>query len=157
MPGKKSKKSKKNSSRRSSGITEKRVLTLKEDMEEYAKIMKALGDRKMNVILPDGTEMVAAIPGKFRKRCWMTVGDIVLVSRRDFQDSKLDILHKYNADEKQKLFKQKEIPSFFLTQEATCDDSVDESGFMFDASEDQSELLVVPDVAVTDQVDVDDI
>ena len=83
MP-KKSSKSKKNSSKRNDESI-KRVLIYKEDMEEYAKIMKSLGDRRMSVILPDSTEMVANIPGKFRKRCWMSAGDIVLVSVEIFK------------------------------------------------------------------------
>ena len=147
--GQKSKKSKKNSSRRAQE-TEKRALLYKEDMEEYAKIMKALGDRRMTVILPDGTEMIAIIPGKFRKRCWMTVGDIILVSRREFQDTKLDILHKYNAEEKTQLFKSKEIPAFFMTQEATADDKTTDGGFLFSAADED----LIEEVKVDDNGDV---
>ena len=155
MPGKKSSKSKKNSSRRSSGIIEKRELILKEDMEEYAKIMKALGDRKLNVILCDGTEMIAVIPGKFRKRCWMSAGDIILVSRREFQDNKLDVLHKYNDDEKQKLRRMNEIPSFFMTQEATYDD-VQQQDTTFEFGE-ADNSMDEEDETSNEQPDIDDI
>lgn len=99
--------------------SEKRPLVLKEEMQEYAKIMSTLGDRRMNVILPDGTEILAVIPGRFRKRCWMGVGDIVLISRRDFQDNRVDIIHKYKREEHRKLLKLNEIPEFFLEADAT--------------------------------------
>lgn len=129
------KKSKKNKSRKQTAGPEKRVLILKGEMEEYAKIMKTLGDRRMTVILPDSVEFLARIPGRFRKRCWMTPGDVVLVSRRSFQDDKLDILYKYNDEEKRKLHKKGEIPPFFLDKDST-EDIIDN----FDFSNDQNEI-----------------
>ena len=65
-------------------------------------------------MLPDKSEMLAVIPGRFRKRCWMKVGDILIVSRREFQATKLDVIHKYNDEETRKLAKDHEIPEFFL-------------------------------------------
>jgi len=99
-------------------MAEKRALTVKEDMQEYAKINSSLGDRRMSVVFPDGSEKLALIPGRFRKRCWMVSGDIVLISHRDFQDNKVDIIHKYTSSEMNKLFKLGEIPAFFLDSEA---------------------------------------
>ena len=85
MPPKKGgKKCKKGKNGKTAGEpAEKRLLVMKEDMEEYAKILKPLGDRRMTVVLPDSSESMAIIPGRFRKRCWMLVGDLVLVSRRE--------------------------------------------------------------------------
>jgi len=113
-----------------SETSEKRPLILKEEMQEYAKIMNTLGDRRMSVILPDSTEILAVIPGRFRKRCWMSVGDIVLISRRDFQDNRVDIIHKYKTEELRKLLKLNEIPAFFLEADATG--YQDESCIMFE-------------------------
>lgn len=104
---------------------EKRQITIKGEMEEYGKIMKNLGDRRLIVILPDSSEILARIPGRFRKRCWISIGDIVLINRRDFQEDKVDIIHKYNNDETTKLLKKGEIPAFFLDAEATRDEDVD--------------------------------
>ena len=83
-------------------------------MEEYAQITKMLGDRRVIVMFPNKEEFIAMIPGRFRKRCWMKVGDIVVISRRDFQDTKMDILHKYTDEETKILAKEYEIPPFFL-------------------------------------------
>ena len=40
------------------------------------------------VTLPDKSETLAVIPGRFRKRCWMKVGDIIIISRRAFEVGK---------------------------------------------------------------------
>lgn len=96
----------------------KRPLQFAEDMEEYAKIIKCLGDRRVMIILTDSTEIMGLIPGRFRKRVWMSVGDIVLVSKREFEKEKVDIIHKYNQEEVRRLHKNNEIPDFFLDTEA---------------------------------------
>ena len=96
----------------------KRPLQCAEDMEEYAKIIKCLGDRRVIIILTDSTEIMGLIPGRFRKRVWMSVGDIVLISKREFEKDKVDIIHKYNQEEARKLHKNHEIPDFFLDTEA---------------------------------------
>ena len=131
-------KGKKKAKNKGSQSTDKRLLTFKGEMEEYAKIIKSLGDRKMTVVLPDSSEMLALIPGRFRKRCWMSVGDVVLISRRDFQDTKVDIVHKYNSDELPKLIKEGEIPEFFLDTNATQDEN-DEYGVTFENFEEDED------------------
>lgn len=111
---------KKGGKKNNSSNTEKRALLYKDDMQEYAKMTKMLGDRRIIVMLPDKTEVMAIIPGKFRKRCWMKNGDTLIVSRRDFQESKWDVCYKYNEDEVRLLIKKDEIPSFFADN---CNDS----------------------------------
>lgn len=111
---------KKGGKKNNSSNTEKRALLYKDDMQEYAKMIKMLGDRRIMVMLPDKTEVMAIIPGKFRKRCWMKNGDTLIVSRRDFQESKWDVCYKYNEDEVRLLIKKDEIPSFFADN---CNDS----------------------------------
>ena len=93
---------------------ENRILFQKDDSQEYAKIIRMLGDRRIRAILTDGKEILAIIPGRFRKRCWMKIGDIIVVSCRDFQEDRYDVIHKYNEVEGRKLVKIDEIPSFFL-------------------------------------------
>lgn len=52
--------------------------------EKYGKIVKLMGDCRIGVETPDNCSYVCHIPGKFRKRVWMKVGDIVLFSLRPF-------------------------------------------------------------------------
>ena len=40
----------------------------------------------------------------------MSAGDIVLCGLRDYQDDKVDIIHKYNADEARNLKAYGELP-----------------------------------------------
>jgi len=128
--------------KRNNGQTSvKRVIIYKDDMEEYAQITKMLGDRKITVMLPDKSEMLAVIPGRFRKRCWMKVGDILIVSRREFQATKLDVIHKGNDEETRKLAKDHEIPEFFL------------QSFVGGDGEDDDDENLVWDDEVDDEVD----
>jgi translation initiation factor 1A len=45
-----------------------------------------------------------------RKKVWITAGDIVLCGLREFQDEKVDIIHKYSADEARNLKQYGELP-----------------------------------------------
>lgn len=104
-----------------------RPLLLKEDNQEYAQIIKLLGDRRMEVFCYDGETRIAQVRGKLRKWCRIDVEDIVLVSIRDFQDRKADIIHKYFSDEVRKLQKLLEIPDEIETNRQ------DHSTFIFES------------------------
>jgi translation initiation factor 1A len=113
----------------------KRALIYKENMEEYAQAIKMLGDRRILIMLPDKSESMAIIPGKFRKRCWIKVGDVIIISRREYQDNKLDVIHKYSDCETRNLAKEKEIPEFFL--ESSIPDKInDDENLLWEDSDD---------------------
>ena len=57
----------------------------------------------MLVLCTDGTSRIGKIRGKMRRSEWITVGDIVMVSMRDFQDDKVDILCRLTPLETQKI------------------------------------------------------
>lgn len=88
-------------------------LTCKDDEQEYGLVLKLLGDRKVTVKCFDGKTRCCLIRGKLRKRVWISEGDIVLVSLRDFCDDKADIIHKYSTGEVRELEKRKEISKDF--------------------------------------------
>jgi translation initiation factor 1A len=113
-------------------LAPKRALIYKEELEEYAQVSKLLGDRRLMVTLPDKSETLAIIPGRFRKRCWMKVGDVVIVSRREFEVGKMDIIYKYNDDEIRKLIKDKEIPEYFTDTLASNNSDNEEVDFEWD-------------------------
>tara|TARA_A100000164_G_scaffold187578_1_gene166467 strand:+ start:87 stop:557 length:471 start_codon:yes stop_codon:yes gene_type:complete len=77
---------------------------------EYAKVIKALGECRFTCLVNTGQELVGKISGGAKKRGRVIPGDIVLVSRRDFEtgitrNEKLDILHKYREDTVRQLLK----------------------------------------------------
>jgi initiation factor 1A len=115
--------------------TVKRELVFKRFQEEYAMITKKLGDRRMLVKMPgSNVETMAIIPGRFRKRCWFNIDDLCLISQREFQDSKVDIVYKYTAEEARELCRMGEIPAQFASANAAETLAEDETG-MTDAFE----------------------
>ena len=77
-------------------------ITYKEDGQEYAKVTKMLGNGRLLAKLADdklSSEKICIIRGKMRKRVWINTGDIILVSLRDFQDNKCDVIEKYDNNQ----------------------------------------------------------
>ena len=58
-----------------------------------------LGNGRLEAMCFDGEKRLAHIRGKMRKKVWINQGDIILLSLRDFQDDKADVIVKYTADE----------------------------------------------------------
>lgn len=84
----------------------------KKEFEEYAYVKKLLGNCRVLLITNSGKDVIGIIRGslrKFSKRVIIEVGDIVVVSIRDYQESKVDIVHKYNSDQVQALFADNKI------------------------------------------------
>lgn len=76
-----------------------------------------------------------------RKKVWINPGDVVLISLRDFQDSRADIILKYSPDEARSLKALGELPetskrfdSIFVAtiNENEFGDGNDEIQFEFD-------------------------
>jgi translation initiation factor 1A len=87
------------------------VATLKEDEQEYGKVTKLLGNRRVECECFDGKTRICRIrPGLKRKKQIVKVDSIVLISLRNFQDEKADILTVYTPDQIKKLQKMAEIP-----------------------------------------------
>ena len=61
-------------------------------------------------------------------KVWINAGDIVLVSLREFQDSKADIIHRYNADEARNLKQYGELPEHARINETAVDIAMEGGG-----------------------------
>jgi len=86
--------------------------TIDREHEEYAFVIKLLGNCRVQVLCDNGNEAIGVIRGsmrRFNKRVLIETGDIVAVSMREFQDNKVDIVHKYNAEQCKILINTKEI------------------------------------------------
>jgi len=71
------------------------------ECEEYGLVKKLLGNCRVNLICNSGDEVMGIIRGnmrKFNKRVLIDKGDIVVISKREYQASKVDIVHKISAD-----------------------------------------------------------
>ncbi|KAK0530301.1 Translation initiation factor 1A [Tilletia horrida] len=89
---------------------EKRELVFKEEGQEYAQVIKMLGNGRLEAQCFDGEKRLAHIRGKLRKKVWIGQGDIILLSLRDFQDDKADVIQKYSSDEARSLKQYGELP-----------------------------------------------
>ena len=120
MGGNKRKKGKKQ-------VQEDRELTYKGESEEYAQVIKILGDGRFECNCADGVKRVAHVRGKMRQRIWIANGDIILVSLRDFEPEKCDVVEKYKEKEVAKLKKAGEIPdSMVLPSSSEADEEKEE-------------------------------
>lgn len=85
---------------------------INKDYEVFGYVMKVLGNCRVLVLCDNGTEAIGVIRGsmrRFNKRVLIETGDIVAVSMREFQMNKVDIVHKYNAEQCKILIANKEI------------------------------------------------
>ena len=138
--------------------------------QEYAQITKCLGNCRFEVLCFDGKKRMAIMCGKMRKRVFVNAHEIVLVSLREWQDSKCDIIDKYSASDVQKLKQKNLIPkSIKLEEKNDLDDEImdDNLGFVFDYSmpnedslSDKSSSEEEYDISDSDdpsKIDIDDI
>lgn len=63
-------------------------------------VKKMLGGDRLLVSCQDGHERLCRIRGKMKRRMWVRVGDIVLVSPWDFQsDERGDVIWRYKRNQ----------------------------------------------------------
>lgn len=110
---------KKKRSKSSSGTTYRELLFC-EDGQNYAIVTSLLGHKRCMVTLFDEetkNEKIGIIRGNMKKSTqFVSKNCIVLVSLRDFQDGKCDIIHVYNNNEVKQLIQYEEITNKFVTQ-----------------------------------------
>ena len=95
----------------------KRDLEYKNDNQEYAQVLKMLGNGRCDVKCIDGITRLAIIRGKLRNKVWIKLGDYILIGLRDFQDNKCDVLLKYTDEEVRTLKSCGEIPENRLSSD----------------------------------------
>jgi translation initiation factor 1A len=96
-----------------------RTLDFAIEGQNYGHVSKVLGAGNFTVKCYEKnskgefttTEKLCHVRGKLRKKVWINLNDLVLLSLREFDISKGDIIHKYTNDEEKKLKKMKIIPS----------------------------------------------
>lgn len=91
-----------------------RELIFKDDKQFYSRIVKLLGDGRFVCQIFNSSSdenLIGKICGSMRKKSWINIGDIVLVSMRDFDPSCCDIIHKYTSDETKNLKNWGELPA----------------------------------------------
>ena len=115
-----------------------RQLVFKDVDQEYAQTTKLLGNCRCSVICVDGTEKLAHIRGSMRKKQWIKVGDIVLVSLREYEEKKCDIIYLYNLKEARRLKNMGELPeNMRINENIDLLEKEDEEDIGFDIEENE--------------------
>jgi translation initiation factor 1A len=114
------------SMKKQSVVERDRSIVYRDVDQDYAKVLKMLGNGRCLIKLnTTDTEVIGIICGRMRRKYVhrVSVDDVVLVGIRDFQDSKVDIVHVYANDEVKVLYDQGEITSSIHSNEVDIDDS----------------------------------
>nr|ODN85619.1 translation initiation factor eIF-1A [Cryptococcus depauperatus CBS 7841]ODN90297.1 translation initiation factor eIF-1A [Cryptococcus depauperatus CBS 7855] len=131
----------------------KRELVFKEDGQGSKDAWKRKirsqmpGWRKSSGSDPRSDEEEGVLPTAFLKQSlqdahspgtqvWIVVGDIILLSLRDFQDDRADVIHRYTPDEARNLKTYGELKDFQLVegQEGAVSDG-EEGGVEFEEAD----------------------
>ena len=125
----------KNQKKKKKTVVEDREVRFKDESEEYAQITKILGDGRFQCKCTDGIDRIAHVRGKMRKRIWLGNGDIILVSIREFENEKCDVVEKYKEKEVAKLKKEGEIPENMVLPKGESEDKKDDGDIFFEEQE----------------------
>lgn len=112
-----------------------------EDFQEYGQVTKILGNKRFEVNCFDSKTRLAHARGNLKKKkVFVKLGNVILVSLREFEDAKCDILYVYNPKEIQRLKKLDEIPNNIMEDLET---KVEENdiGIDFGVEEDEEDEL----------------
>lgn len=79
-----------------------RILDEPDEGQKYGIVQELLGSGRVKVLCEDSQVRMGRIRGAMRKygnKVLIERGDLVIVALREFEDDKLDVVHKYNYDE----------------------------------------------------------
>lgn len=79
--------------------------------EQFAIVREGHGGSRFSVLCADGKTRLMRVPGKFKKRVWVRVKDIVIINPWVVQgDAKCDLVYRYLPSERIWLHKNNRIP-----------------------------------------------
>ena len=112
-----------------------------DESQEYAQVIKLLGNCRCELQCIDGISRLGHIRGSMtKKKIWISVGDIVLVSLRDFEDKKCDILYLYKNKESKTLKKEGHLPeNIKINEDLAVNTENEDIGFDFETEEEAKE------------------
>ena len=77
-----------------------RNTVLKDSEQNYATVTDVLGNGRFRCNVDNGEKLLGILCGTMKKRkIWVNKDDLILVSRRDYEKDKVDIIGKYNREE----------------------------------------------------------
>lgn len=116
-----------------------REMVYKQSDQFYAILEENKGNMRFNCVCDDNKPRFAHVPGTFHKRVWFRKDDVVLVSVREFQPEKCDILYKYNQSEIEILKSQNLFPYLLDHKPDEMEDFVESDSESESESESETE------------------
>ena len=99
------------------------VLILKDsEDQDYAKVQKLLGNCRVELICNDKEKRLGIIRGQMRKKVWVNINSVVLYSKREYEDDKVDIIHVYKNETLLNHYKKMNLTFSILNEEEKDDD-----------------------------------
>jgi len=83
--------------------TARRDLRMPEGDQVFAVVTDMQGYGRVRLRCADGKERMGRIPGRMRKRVWIRKDDVVLVDPWDWEDSKADIVWRFDKGDAEQL------------------------------------------------------
>jgi len=91
-----------NAKKRTARGEKNREIIAPDDGQQYAVVRDMLGNGRLQAMCEDGTNVVARIRGSMRKyksKVIIAPRDLIILSMRDYEADKADVVHKYTHEE----------------------------------------------------------
>lgn len=131
------KKGKKMKSNNESETNRELVFKNIEQLQEYAQVVKILGNCRCELYCFDGITRLGHIRGTMRKKVWIKGSDVVLVSLREYEKSKCDIIYLYKTNEVKSLKYYGELPENVKINENEAEKEEEDIGIDFEDENDE--------------------
>jgi translation initiation factor 1A len=119
--------------------------------QTYAVVIKMLGNRRLLAKCEDEKERLCIIPGKFKgKRYWVSIGNLILLNIREYQDDKYDVIYIYNANDFKKLKREGELERL-----TTGKETENERGVIFYEDDFKTETVKLEEIDTDEEIDLE--
>ena len=127
-------KHKKMKNKNSNDDEDSKIILKDSDDQDYGKVEKLLGNCRVSLLCNDKITRIGIIRGNMKKKQWVNLHNIVLYAKREYEDTKVDIIHVYSND-KVKQLKDKMNLMFSINE-----NEEDEEDICFSNNEDDFDL-----------------
>ena len=127
-------KHKKMKNKNSNDDEDSKIILKDSDDQDYGKVEKLLGNCRVSLLCNDKITRIGIIRGNMKKKQWVNLHNIVLYAKREYEDTKVDIIHVYIND-KVKQLKDKMNLMFSINE-----NEEDEEDICFSNNEDDYDL-----------------
>lgn len=108
--------------------------------EEYAQMRRALGNLRVELQLAGGRTVVGVIRGAMVRKVYISVGDVVLISKREFNvNDVVDVIYRYSNPEVRALVKDNVIPRDFRSVEERNTSATHDYEFVAEKEDDEDD------------------